>query len=484
MGILPKIIKGARTIIHSDTLKYVTAPLKKEPALLSFAPKGEVVYKIGQSGVRQFRIKPDITMPVRPETLHFNRPAFPIQGKLLTDGNELQLGELGNISLRLADKYKKAETAAAKEIREVFEGFDVAVRAKGANSVYSKLKRMIPKLNKTVTTDEEARQIIQDAIGGRIQLKDLTQKDILETLNTIKIEGKNLTTAEKNLVQRLFKGEKLAAAEMETAQKLAKSVKIALAEKQTEPVVKQFILSNLKDALNRNITTFEKLEKAGISKDIIQELKTNPNVKPLRMTEINNYKGQNGVAYFSDRQIREFEKMQFATGEKIDIITCSENIDLSKYGIEELPKNAQDAIKASGYTTGQINVILSDGSLAEIQIRGSGQFPEYEHLAYDATLEKNTLGEIFNDFKAAMKQISKKDMPEYNKYKSDCYDYYRDLELGIIRPKPKLPEKFDKILSEESMKHLHDLNEADQAEKMKGFIPHIEADTAGTEFII
>ena len=81
--------------------------------------------------------------------------------------------------------------------------------------------------------------------------------------------------------------------------RLAKPIKIALAEKQSEPVFRRFILGGLRDALDRNVTTIEKLEQAGISKDLIKELQTNPKIKPVRMTEINNYKGvSTGILFF------------------------------------------------------------------------------------------------------------------------------------------------------------------------------------------
>lgn len=481
MGIAPKIIKCIGVLLKSDALP-ATSPIRRETrTLLSFVPKDNIATS-NKLGVMQYRIKPDITIPIRPETLYWDNPAFPISGKMLQDNNSLQLWELGNISFRLGKKYKALEQTAKEELNAVFDGFEVSVRAKGANSVYSKLKRVLQKQNKTIKTDEEARQIIQDAIGGRIQLKDITRQDLIETLNTLKINGKTLTASEKNIIQRYFNNEKLSAAELEIAQNLSKPVKLALAEKQSDPVVRKFMLSGLKDALNRNVTTMEKLEKAGIRKDILEELKSNPNITPLKLGEINNYKGKNGIAYFSDRQIREFEKMQLATGEKFDIITCSEDIDLTKYGLEKMPQSAQDAIKPSGYTTGQINVTLSDGTLAEVQIRGSGDFAEYEHIAYDAKLNKNTLGEIYKEYKDIILKIPKEDMPEYNKYISDCYDYYRDIELGIIREKPQLPEKFNKILSEENMKRLHELDEADQKNKMKTFVPHIE--DSGQEYVI
>lgn len=458
-----KIITRVSTVFTSA--KALPAP-KQPKALLEFNKSS--------SGIAKYRIKPDITMPVRPKTLNSQNPTITITGESLKAKDELQLAELGNISLRLAQKYKNAEASATKEIKEIFEGFDISVRSKGANSVYSKLKKMTIKGNKTIKSDEDARQIIQDAIGGRIHLKDLTPKDVSDTINTIKIDGKNLTTAEKNLVQRLFNNEKLTETELITAERLAKPIKFALAEKHSDPAFRKFMLSGIKDALNRKVTTFEKLEQAGIRKDILQELKTNPNIKPLQMTEINNYKGVNGIAYFSDNQIRQFERLQLATGEKFDIITCSENIDLAKYGLEGLSKSAKDAIKPSGYTTGQINVKLSDGTLAEIQVRGSGQFGEYEHFKYDSTQGKNTLSKILDKYKATVRRLKGNDNKEYDNYISQFYDYYRAPELGFKISRPKLSKNFDTILSEESMKELYYKDKAYQAEQMKNFIPHIE----------
>lgn len=471
MGLSPKIFNTVKGLINPETLIYKGAlKASEKKALLEFKPT--TLRKA--NGVARYRIKPDITMPIRPETLKAKNPQFPIKADMLKKEDELQLGELGNVSIRLAKQYKAAEASAKKEISEIFEGMDLSIRAKGANSVYSKLKKMTIKGNKTIKTDEDARQIIQDAIGGRIHLKDLTPKDVTDTINSIKIDGKALTASEKHLVQRLFNNEKLTEAEKITAEKLAKPIKFALAEKHSDPAFRKFMLSGIKDALNRKVTTFEKLEQAGIRKDILEELKTNPNIKPLQMTEVNNYKGVNGIAYFSDNQIRQFEKLQLATGEKFDIITCSENIDLAKYGLEGLSKSAKEAIKPSGYTTGQINVKLSDGSLAEIQVRGSSQFGEYEHYKYDATQEKNTLSKILDKYKETVKKLKGDDSKEYDKYISQYYDYYRGPELGFKSSRPELSKKFDSILSEDSMKELYYLDKAYQAEQMKNFIPHIE----------
>lgn len=472
-----KIITGAAKALEGKPLLTagVSLPAAGESkALLAFGKKAVSSLEKTTSEVVQYRVKPDITMPVRPKTIQLSNPEFPLKPAMMENNDSATLGELGNVSLRLAKQYKSAEESARKEISEVFDGLELSVRSKEANSVMSKLKRMAVKGNKTIKTDEDARQIIQDAIGGRITLKDLTPQDVTDTINKVKINGNLLTEAEKNLVQRLFKNEKLTETERIKAEKLAKPVKNALAERHSEPAFKKFMLSGIKDALNRKVTTYEKLEKAGIRKDLIQELKSNPGIKPLRMTEVNNYKGINGTAYFSDNQIRQFERLQLATGEKFDIITCAENIDLAKYGLDGLPKQAKEAIKKSGYTTGQINVTLSDGTFAEIQVRGSGPFGEYEHIKYDAGQEKNTLGEIFQPYVKKFKSLTKDQKKEYDTYVSNTYDYYRTPELGIQSTKPSLPQGFDPILSEESMKSLHSLDKADQAKKMENFVPHIE----------
>lgn len=479
MSLSVKLIKSAISS-GKQLIQYPTKYSKQtKEAILTLKKNSQQASMLRKSkGIASYRVKPDITIPIRIKTLKNSSPATTIKWDLLAAKDEIQLAELGNVSMRLADKYKLAEVNAIKEIHQVFgKDFEaISIRAKGANSVFSKLERMSKKGKLNFKTDEEAEKVIQDAIGGRIILKDLTSKDVAETINNVKIDGKLLTAREKELVNKLLKNEPIETSEKLLAETLAKPVKLALAERHSEPAFRKFMLSGLKDALNRKVTTFEKLEQSGIRKDLLEELKTNPNIKPLRMTEVNNYKGINGIAYFSDNQISQFERLQLATGEKIDMITCSESIDLAKYGIENLPKSAKDAIKPSGYTTGQINVKLSDGTLAEIQVRGSGPFGEYEHFRYDAIQGKNTLSKILDGYKQAVQSLAKneKDAKEYDDYISKFYDYYRKPELGIATDRPKLAEKFDKILSEENMQRLYKLDKKEEELKMKTFKPHFE----------
>ena len=67
----------------------------------------------------------------------------------------------------------------------------------------------------------------------------------------------------------------------------------------------------MKDALDRKVTTIEKLEKSGMRKDLIAELKNNPNIEPLRLGDVNNYKGKNGIAYFGGGPSNEAQEAAF-----------------------------------------------------------------------------------------------------------------------------------------------------------------------------
>ena len=104
----------------------------------------------------------------------------------------------------------------------------------------------------------------------------------------------------------------------------------------------------------------EQIEKSGISKEVIAQLKTGKNITPLKITELNNYTGADGIPYFTDSQIAQIKEMQAVTGNYFDIITRPESARF-KGALTPLENKA---IKASGYTTAQFNAVLKDGSLA------------------------------------------------------------------------------------------------------------------------
>jgi hypothetical protein len=428
-----KPLRNAKKIVHANKKMFETAS------------------KEGKN--YQLKLSSEFGVPINPLTLNKTKPSMTITKDLLENNKEAQ-GELGNMALRLSEKYQKSLNKAQEEMSKVFTDFKVSARAKGANSVYSKLERNITKKGVNISTDAQAMKCIEDGIGGRIQMPSLKEADVNEVLHTMKFNGKTFTEDEINIIKKSFSGGNLTAEEAKFANSCQRNVRLALAERQSAPVVKQMMTSAWKHALDKKLVTIEELEKRGISSDIIKELKSGKEIQPLRIKEINNYSGKDGIPYFSDAQIFQIQEYQAITKEPIDIISVPE---LKRSYPESLLKNEQKAIKASGYTTAQFNTVLDDGTVAEIQIRGSESFAEYQHPAYDALQEKHTLSSTFNDYIKKVKAMSKDEYKEYDKYFNKCFNRERDIELGLgYREKPKLPDGFDEILNQDSMKNLHE----------------------------
>ena len=424
-----------------------------------------------------FRIKPEIIMPVKPSTLKTKGVSLFIDAKALktVEGQ----GELGNIAIRQADLLKKKEKYAKRLADKIFGDISEvkthSVRTKDANSIYSKYEKNIQD-GKIVTCEEDAHKFITDPVGMRFQLKDLSFDDAIQAIKkATKSNMQKLTTGEQRLVRRLFRNDPtLTASEIEKAEELAKPVKMYLAEQQTKPLFDRMLLCNIKSALERKVTTIEKLKKCGFDDEFLKKL-DDPQIEPLRITRICNYKGLDGIPYYSDAQMMKIENLMLATGENITVQHCPSTINLNKYNLKDLTKNQKSAIKDSGYITTQMNVTLPDGTLAEVQFRGSNLFAEYEHIAYDSRQLKNTLGKTFNGYKNAIRSLNDNQFKEYNAYLRRCYNYYRNKELGIaVGAKPKLPKGFPKILSQESMESLYRLNHENTQIAMQTFVPHLE----------
>ena len=97
----------------------------------------------------------------------------------------------------------------------------------------------------------------------------MTKKDVVDAIENFSFEGKALTKSEQSIIKKFFNNEALTPTEQVVADKYSHAIKCALAEKQSDPVVNKFLLSGMKDALDRKVTTIEKLEKSGMRKDLI-----------------------------------------------------------------------------------------------------------------------------------------------------------------------------------------------------------------------
>ena len=139
--------------------------------------------------------------------------------------------------------------------------------------------------------------------------------------------------------------------------------------------------------------------------------------------------------------------------------------------IEDSQTNS-DAIKESGYTSSQFNIIGKNGLKIEFQYRSSkiNDFAEYEHVPYDIRENKETVNapkydKIRNILKDKDKMSDDNYKKYYNPYLTQVYNYNRRIELGMpVGEKPALnkanfknltQEEID-LISVEGLKTLHD----------------------------
>ena len=300
----------------------------------------------------------------------------------------------------------------------------------------------------------------------------------------MKVDNKPLTAEQKELLKKYIYEEKFDSdAKKLEGFYLFEQFTRPLVKERTSEVVNELLLSMAKFLMIDRGLSIEQIERTGLLSDnaLIERLKTDDSIEPLEVLQVNNYTGIYGLPEFTVDQTFAIQKL-LSLNDKKGIVytradigkdlytntgyTSPEKVLRAQNG-DELPKS----IKSSGYRTAQMNVVFKNGTLGEIQFRGeeTNKIGEYEHIAYDLRQGKNTLGSLFNDFKDAISKLSPEEYSEYNNYLEACYNYYNRIELGLPANKPKLPSKFNPILSEENMKELHDKNEARLNDLKKNF---------------
>lgn len=385
---------------------------------------------------------------------------------------------LGDASLFVENLLKSQQPAAQKEIITIFDHLgsvkQVQNRAKGALSIETKLQRGLKKAeNQTFTSMNDAVACIEDGIGSRV----ITQS--LDKLNKSQIDkmiaAQKLSKEDAVLLRKYIYQEPIDPTQVDKGFRLFEEFARPLVEARSKEVVDQLTLGILKNRIIKGETTIEELQTSGLFKDDILRRLKSEEVLPINITEINNYRGPHGLAEFSNNQIRQ---LAMALGEDSGVVIISDARGLSgRWSAEQLEKLSSKSIKNSGYRTAQMNVVHQNGALGEIQFRGemTNMIGEYEHIAYDLRQGKNTLGEMFEPFSNAVKNLKDEEYAIYNQYLESCYNYYNRIELGLPAIKPKLPQQFPKVLSEESMKALHDKNHILQKELEKDFVRYFEA---------
>ena len=333
----------------------------------------------------------------------------------------------------------------------------ISARSKGKDSVAPKIRNKVLGLKEDFPLDETAASsMIGDAHGMRIVAADSVLSE--EKLSGI-IRANVSDDSEYELFMRyITKGDG----------KIEKSMlpKLRSIEKQ--------VYDKAREVQSGKFT--ENLAKA------LEEDK-------IRITELHNYAGRDGIAYFSDIQTDRL-KSAYETWYNKMLKIAQESPETSNYKIIEKdgltclqdckgyvfePKmliesvsNSKDAIKDTGYTAAQMNIITKDGVQEELQYRGTGtdKLAELEHVPYDIKKNKDSVQRPEYDFLRSIfgKYKNDDDFDKlYNQYLSDTYKTTRRAELGFFGTVPDIsdylgdkltPDELDAI-SFEGLRKLH-----------------------------
>jgi exopolyphosphatase/pppGpp-phosphohydrolase len=216
-------------------------------------------------------------------------------------------------------------------------------------------------------------------------------------------------------------------------------------------------LSDIEDAIGTRLVvpTGSSAEMGRVAKVLADAVRDGK----LEIMEINNYRGADGLPYFSDEQVQALVKAAGTAKRK----------GLSKAGSDAMIVNSGEKItKSSGYTTTQMYIRYRNGALGELQIRGPqiDRFAEVEHIIYDMRQGKAFVGDLppaleqdVESLRTTLKSLSREQFSAYLTYIGDTYKWYRMMENGsAAAPVPVLPKSL-RAFSNLELSHIDGLHE-------------------------
>ena len=204
-------------------------------------------------------------------------------------------------------------------------------------------------------------------------------------------------------------------------------------------------------------------EKGIINSNLIQEFvdRVAQDIKSgTRVTIIENYRAKvSGIPYLNDNQI---EKIIRADQEyRLGLGTIKKNVP-----DPIVVRNGEDALKESGYTGFQMNILYQDRIQIEIQVQGKlmSKYNETEHFYHDlrsgkVLSKKHAQNPVLVAAVNSFKKLSPEDREKILDYSRETLLYARQLEVGLtIGPPPTIPPHLPQELSYENLSRhiLHD----------------------------
>ena len=192
----------------------------------------------------------------------------------------------------------------------------------------------------------------------------------------------------------------------------------------------------------------------------------------VTLTRISNYMGEDGIPYFTERQLQHLKAYAQSKGVNIPIV--ERVMDYTEHTQAQTEssyrKKSTTKVRGSGYTALQMNFVTKDGFSYEWQYRGEklNVFAEAEHIPYDLRTNKDIIGthteltrlyEPLKDLLTNKEKMSDTMYEEYNHYLTAYYEYLRLVELGFVDGSnpPMLPKGFDERLRAENLELIHEI---------------------------
>ncbi len=355
-----------------------------------------------------------------------------------------KIDELNGLSQKsevLAKKFDSQLDEAAYQVNSVFGGNDdvqkITARSKSQESTFSKLAKKNIENNRMFETLDECYDAIGDAIGARIQMKNLTKDETAKIVNSI-LEDFEINATFDDFVAYIQNG-KASTDEMTNA------------------------LSRVKDEIIDSLKT-KQMQSA------VDQLCEGIRIGNIKITELNNY-GDELTSYFTDKQVHEIiDAYSDAVVNKVvenrpfKIVSNSSLMDLNETEVlandavkwvkaddsgvnVEFSQTSKGATKVSGYTSGQMNIkhYLNNGEIVngELQLRGVevNGFADVEHIPYDIRKGKiSSNNQKYSEIYNLIKTMSDENYSNYNSYLSDVYKTLRMKELGLLDTNALLPD--------------------------------------------
>ncbi len=341
---------------------------------------------------------------------------------------QAELAERSSSLYREFDEHIKEATAQIEEEFGDLETKDkITGRAKSELSILKKIERKYKDGALKSTDINECREAIGDAYGTRIQMKNLTKEQAEQIISQYNVSYDEFTAFMNN-----------------------DKSKLSIDKTDFLETAKNEILEKLKETQSQEVA--DRLVEAIKSGKIV-------------ITELNNY-GSELSSYFTTKQLHQIIDAYYEkTATPLTIVTSqdltndSSGIKFDENNVENYKVNTDTsrAVKKSGYTSAQMNVIhtFSDGKTGngEFQIRGIkvNDLADAEHIPYDIRKGKITKEDIekidkykkYEEIYNIIKNMEDKTYKKYNKFLSDTYRAMRLQELGIEVETPNIYSFFD-----------------------------------------